>query len=246
MIDTALAVALRGAARRRRLLVASDYDGTLSPIVDDPSAAVPLERAVEALGTLAETPGVHAAIISGRSLETLRALAGAAHSVTLVGDHGAQVAEADNTDTAATITDALNRLAEAFDGAVVEPKPLGAAFHYRHVASAASDQAADAARQIGSRLGARIIEGKMVVEIIIGDGDKGSAIAQMRDRWSVDCVVFFGDDVTDEDVFSSLGGDDVGVKVGPGDTSAGYRVDSPAHVAEALALLLAERQVFVR
>jgi trehalose 6-phosphate phosphatase len=68
----------------------------------------------------------------------------------------------------------------------------------------------------------------------------------MRDRWSVDCVVFFGDDVTDEDVFSSLGNDDVGVKVGPGDTSAGYRVDSPAQVAEALALLLTERRVFVR
>jgi trehalose 6-phosphate phosphatase len=239
VIEIALTAALRGAARRRRLLVASDYDGTLSPIIDDPSAAVPLERAVEALGTLAEIPGVHAAIISGRSPETLRALAGAAHSVTMVGSHGAQAAEADNTD-------ALNRLAKAFDGAVVEPKPLGAAFHYRHVAPAASAQAADAARQIGSRLGARIIEGKKVVEIVIGDGDKGSAIAQMRDRWSVDCVVFFGDDVTDEDAFSSLGSDDIGVKVGPGDTSAGYRVDSPAQVAEALVLLLAERRAFVR
>lgn len=237
MIDAALAAALRRVAYRAPLLVASDFDGTLSPIVADPSAAAPLDPAIDALVGLAEIPDVHAAIISGRSIETLAALTGAPPSVTLVGNHGAQRSDPDAYATVAAVTLALSGLAESFDGAVVEPKTLGAAFHYRHVA--ASEDASEAAREIGARFGARIIEGKAVVEIVVGEGDKGSAIVQMRDLWSVNGTVFFGDDVTDEDVFDALGSADVGVKVGPGDSAAGYAVDAPEQVAEALELLLA-------
>lgn len=227
-------------AHSSRLLVACDYDGTLSPIVDDPSAAVPYVPAVDALIGLAGLSNVRSVIISGRSLEALEALADAPPSVTLIGDHGAQRSESDQgaPGTIAAVTDALAEAAEAFDGAAIEPKPLGAAFHYRHVV--ASADAADAARTIGTAFGARIIEGKQVVEIVVGDGDKGSAIIQLRESGSFDGVVFFGDDVTDEDVFATLSDDDVGVKVGEGHTRARYRVADPAQVAEALEKLRSE------
>lgn len=236
MIDAALEGALRDAAGHAPLLVASDYDGVLSPIVDDPSAAAPHAPAVAALAGIAECSGVNAVIISGRSRAVLEELAGAPASVTLVGNHGAQAADRETTSMAVAVAEAVTDLARSFDGAVVEPKPLGAAFHYRHVS--APDDAAAAAREIGNRFGARIIEGKMVVEIVVGHGDKGSAIAAMRERWEADSVVFFGDDVTDESVFVTLGPDDVGVKVGPGPTAARYRVGDPAEVADALGLLL--------
>lgn len=238
VIDGALETALRDAARRATLLVASDYDGVLSPIVDDPSAAVSHAPAVAALAGLSECAGVHAVIISGRSRQVLEELAGAPASVTLVGNHGARAADQDSAARAASVAEAVTDLARSFDGAVVELKPLGAAFHYRHVED--PGEAADAAREIGGRFGARTIEGKMVVEIVVGHGDKGSAVAAMRERWSADVVVFFGDDVTDESVFVTLGPDDIGVKVGPGPTAAGYRVDDPVEVAGALEALLAE------
>ena len=238
MIDAALERALRDVARRPRLLVASDYDGVLSPIVDDPSAAVSHGPAVDAMAGIAVCSGVRAVIISGRSLEVLETLAEVPLSVTLVGNHGAQAVDSDTAAAAAAVAEALTDLAGSFKGAVVEPKPLGAAFHYRHVRE--PDDAAVAAREIGDRFGARIIEGKMVVEIIVGHGDKGSAIAGMREQWTADAVVFFGDDVTDESVFTILGADDVGVKVGPGPTVAGYRVADPVDVGEALELLLGE------
>ena len=57
--------------------------------------------------------------------------------------------------------------------------------------------------------------------------------------------VFFGDDVTYEQAVRRLRGDDVGVKVGPGDTLAGFRVGVPTDVSDALELLLAERAGFV-
>ncbi|MGB9359493.1 MAG: trehalose-phosphatase [Acidimicrobiia bacterium] len=238
MIDGALEVALRSAAGRSTLLVASDYDGVLSPIVDDPSAAVSHPPAVEAMARISECGSVHAVIISGRSRDVLELLSGAPPSVTLVGNHGALAVDADTAATAKAVAVALSDLGRSFAGAVVEPKPLGAAFHYRHVES--PEAAAAAARAIGEGHGAQIIEGKMVVEVVVGHGDKGSAIERMREQWSADAVVFFGDDVTDESVFITLGPDDVGVKVGPGATAARYRVADPEEVAGALEMLLGE------
>ena len=51
-------------ARTPRLLVACDYDGTLAPIVADPTAAKPLPESVHALRSLAALPATTTAVIS--------------------------------------------------------------------------------------------------------------------------------------------------------------------------------------
>lgn len=240
MIDVKLVEALQRVAHNRRLLVACDYDGTLSPIVDDPSAAVAYAPAVTALVALADFAQVGAVIISGRSPETLAALVNTPSSVTLIGDHGARLSVVDPEAgrTVEAVSDALVAAAGEFEGVMVESKSLGGAFHYRHAAD--PEGAADAARAIGGRLGTRVIEGKQVVELLVGAGDKGAAISRLRVTGPYDCVVFFGDDVTDEDAFAVLGDDDVGVKVGDGATVARYRVTDPVGVADALEILCSE------
>ena len=243
MIDAPLVAALRRAARASRLLVACDYDGTLAPIVGDPSAAVPYDPAVDALADLARHAGVGSVIISGRSVDTLLGFVGARAGIELIGDHGARLVGTDPTAarTVGEVTKELEAIAEKFEGASVEPKPLGAAFHYRHVAQ--SEAAADAARTVGARDDVRVLEGKKVVEIMVGHGDKGSAISQVRTRNDYERVVFFGDDVTDEDVFAVLDLQDVGVKVGRGVTGATHRVGDPKEVAEALEILGSARRL---
>lgn len=249
MIAPDLTKALRRIARVPVLLVASDYDGTLSPIVDDPAAALPHGAALTALIELCDLPGVHGLIVSGRSLDVLAHLTGAPDSITLVGTHGAQSEDATSSDPEANrvvrdLTDTLLRIATSHDGATVEPKPLGAALHYRQAKD--PDAVLAAVDEIAARSGIRIIQGKMVVEFVVGTGNKGSAVDDHRKINTADGVVFFGDDVTDEDVFAVLRAGDVGVKVGPEDSLAQYRVGDPDGVAEALQLLLSERFPFRR
>ena len=56
------------------MLVASDYDGTLAPIVADPEQARALPESVGALRVLAGLHETTAAVISGRALRDLATL----------------------------------------------------------------------------------------------------------------------------------------------------------------------------
>ena len=235
MIDPLLREALARVATSPLLIVASDYDGTLSPIVDDPAAAVPYEAALRELFAIAPIPTTRVVIVSGRSHATLGELTGAPDTVTLVGDHGADVAAPPDPDLLDDLTRAMADVASRFPGSEAEPKSHGVALHYRRASD--EDGAAQAALDAARRFPGRVIEGKKVVEVVLVDGDKGAAIAGLRLGWGADAVVFFGDDTTDEDVFATLGEGDVGVKVGDGPTLAGYRVADPAEVGEALGIL---------
>lgn len=243
MIEPDLAMALERAAASRVLAVGSDYDGTLSPIVADPSQAIPDRAALDALITVSTMPLVHGVVVSGRSQEVLAELTGAPPSLTLIGNHGAGHGEHGGgvrpvpplSDRLDELADELRAVSAQFAGSEVEVKSLGVALHYRNASGKRA--VAELAREVGRRYGGRIIDGKMVVEIVLAEGDKGTAIEAFRSQHGADAVVFFGDDTTDEDVFVKLHGIDVGVKVGEGRTAAAFRIDDPGSVGEALRML---------
>lgn len=242
-----LSTALAEAATRSPLLVASDYDGVLSPIVDDPNAAHPDEAAMAALRDLAGSRGVHVAVISGRTLADLERLSGEPARVALIGSHGAETGA--ETGVAAVDGVALDRLvrdmqhvADRFPGAWVEQKPAGVAFHYRNVVG--QDQI-DALRLVRTAVSVnpehRVMEGKKIVEVSLAAGHKGDALERMRIATGAAAVVFLGDDVTDEDAFATLRPGDVGIKVGPEPTAASHRVPGQPDVAGVLRRLAAAR-----
>jgi trehalose 6-phosphate phosphatase len=228
------------------LLVASDFDGTLAPIVAHPSDARPLPRAAEALLALAELPSTSVALVSGRALDTLRELSSMAPPVHLVGSHGAEFdtgfAHPIDLELLERITAELTTIAANRPGVTVEPKPASVALHVRNASTADGSDALDAARTAAHGWDAELTEGKAVLEFAVISTDKGEAIDVIRDGDDATAVVFFGDDVTDEKAFRRMRDGDVGVKIGPGDTLAGYRVDSPEDVATALTYLLEQRR----
>jgi len=238
--------ALDAVAATPRLLVASDFDGTLSPLVDRPADARPLPRAAEALVAIAELPSTEVVLVSGRALDVLREYSGMPSSVHLVGSHGAEfetgfALEIDQT-LLATIAAELTSIAAGRPGVTVEPKPASVALHVRNASAADGEAALAAARSVGEASGVEITAGKNVLEFAVISTDKGEAVDVFRRRSDATAAVFFGDDVTDEKAFRRMVGSDVGVKVGPGETLAAYRVDSPEDVAEALSHLLERRR----
>jgi trehalose 6-phosphate phosphatase len=238
--------ALTKAARLPRLLVTSDFDGTLAPIVNNPADARPLPDASQALVELAELPATEVALISGRELRVLRELSGAPPTVHLVGSHGAELdtgfAHPIDEGLMARITVELNAIAADRPGVTVETKPASVALHVRNADSADGEAALREALTASESWDAHTTEGKAVLEFAVIATDKGEAIDILRKRNDASAVVYFGDDVTDEKAFRRLREPDVGVKVGPGDTLARYRVDGPRDVATALRYLLEARR----
>jgi trehalose 6-phosphate phosphatase len=244
--DPTLTQALAVAARADRLLVTSDFDGTLAPIVNNPADARPLPDAAATLIALAELPDTAAALISGRALTVLRELSGMPATVHMVGSHGAEfdTGFAHPIDTAllATITAELEAIAAGRPGVAVEAKPASVALHVRNAGPTDAEAALAQARTAARAWAAELTEGKAVLEFAVISTDKGEAIEILRKEFEASAVVYFGDDVTDEKAFRRLGAADIGVKVGPGDTLAGYRVQHPEDVAAALKYLFEARR----
>lgn len=237
------------------LLVASDFDGVLAPLVDDPSASRMTPAAAAALARLAEIPTdlLRLALVSGRTLDSLGVLALAPAGTLLVGSHGAErgVALPTVPDVARTpfalsapeealltqVRAGLEEVAADVEGAWVEHKPSAAVLHTRLAAAADSDQAADAGHALGVALGAHTMRGKDVVEIAVVATSKGQALAALRGELDAAAVFYMGDDVTDERAFEVLGPHDLTVRVGPGETAARFRVDTLDDAAAVLAVL---------
>lgn len=246
---TGLRSRLRELARSPVLLVVCDYDGTLAPMVDDPSEAWPNREALASLSELGRLPDTHAAVISGRDLVQLRRLTGAPEAVTLIGGHGA---EADGVPPSIApdqrrrldkVAALFLSLAEKYPGAIVEDKPVSAVFHYRQVEPARLGAAAAEATGLADEFPQlRMLTGKYVVEFMGAGIDKGAGIASLTRKLGPDRVVFFGDDLTDEDGFAALRPDDVGIRVGRGPTGARYRVRGVAAAARILRRLLRLRR----
>jgi len=241
-LDPALAAALDELATRRPLLLASDYDGVLARLRDDPAAAVPESGIPELLARLAAVPGVTVALVSGRGVADLQRTSGLVGDFRWVGSHGAEFdgpLTGELADRRDELVAALSPLVDAVPGARLETKPAGAAVHVRTVPdrAAAARLLADAAAGPGTAPELTAKPGKDVLELAVTDADKGSALVRLRAELGAEAALYLGDDVTDEDGFRALGAGDVTVKVGDGETAAAHRLPDLTAVPAVLARL---------
>jgi len=248
--STELLDAIDAIARTPMLLVATDFDGTLAPIVDDPAAARADHNAMVALRWLVELPNTEVAVISGRALEVLGGFLDGDDRLHLVGSHGSEFEagfarrlSAEQSALLERLQVSVDEIAASHEGVHAEPKPTGVCLHTRRAANRNAAEAATRAVLEGPATleGVRLRHGKEVVELSVIDADKGMALKQIRGRLGATACLFLGDDVTDEDAFRSLAGPDVGVRIGGGETAATFRLDDQAEVAPLLAALAEAR-----
>ena len=222
---TAEQVVAAVAASPTATLLATDYDGTLSLIVDDPDAAVPLPGAAQVLQSLASSLG-ELAVISGRPVEFLvdrlsGQLTAAGHtaagqpglpdSLTLVGLYGLQQirhgVRSDHPEAVAW-PERVGALASRAKtngpaGMRVELKGLSITLHYRGQPQL-FDQVEQYAQELAATSGLVARTARMSVELHPPiDVDKGTVLLSLAQQLAGP-VIFLGDDVGDLPAFDAL------------------------------------------
>jgi len=240
---------LAALAAAPRLLVACDFDGTISELCSDPSKAVLDPACAEALWRLQSLESTMVAVISGRPLAWLSAVLADFHHVRCIGSHGAEDGEQPLPEITEAERTALRRVQARMHewslriaGTIVEEKPRSVAFHYRQAPPAAREVIAvlaDELRRGNPELVLR--SGSLVCELAVPGPNKGIALSRLRMEMGATHTVFLGDDDTDEDAFAALTAGDLGVKVGQGETLATSRVATVADVARLLDALTHRR-----
>lgn len=242
------------------ILFLTDYDGTLTPIVDKPELAILSSEMRKLLRKLVKNRRYTVGIISGRALPDLKSKIGL-DGIIYAGNHGLEI-EGFGSSFLEPIAEemrpffgilnqALAATLRGIKGVFVENKGLTLSVHYRMVDDQEEGKVNDAFKKITDPLNVtgkiRITRGKKVYEIRPPvDWDKGKAIA-----WLIAKLIgpsgngnilpiYLGDDLTDEDGFKLIN-KNKGISIFVGEESslsrAKYFVKSPDEVAKLLKML---------
>lgn len=207
MIDDQIGALAPFTDRPADAAVLLDFDGTLSPIVEDPASARPLDGVTDALTRLAARFGL-VGITSGRPVDFLLPLL--PDGLVLSGLYGLEVVrDGRRSDRAGAgawrevVADVARSSADRGpDGMGVESKGLSLTLHYRSRPELAA-AVAEWARQQGARSGLEVRPAKMSVELHPPiAADKGTAVEELVA--GLDAVCFVGDDRGDLPAYDAL------------------------------------------
>ena len=219
-LEKANILAIYASAERRLLLF--DYDGTLTPIVADPAAAILSPEALQAIQTLAADPRNAVWIISGRDQSFLEQRFGHLIKLGLVAEHGSFMRSPGSTDWEdlthqidpawqLAVIKVFQRYTDMTGGSRIERKRASVVWHFRQASQDyATLQAAECKKDLKSLFGrstpVEFIDGKCVLEARLKIINKGQTTQRIVEKIralsgkSPDFVLCFGDDVTDEGI----------------------------------------------
>jgi trehalose 6-phosphate phosphatase len=232
-----------------RALIALDFDGTLAPIVEDPTAARATAAAASAVRRLAGLTGT-VAIITGRPAADAARFAGVADvpDVTVLGHYGRQRWERGQLSSPApppglavarAELSAVLESAGADPGTWIEDKGEAVAVHTRRAAQpqAELDRLATPLTELAGRTGLVVEPGRLVLELRPPGADKGAAIRELASERKPVAILFCGDDLGDRPAFQAVR--DLRAAGTPGLLVASDSAETPADIAAAADLVVA-------
>lgn len=244
----------------QRLLFFSDFDGTLVPIKNRPTACFLAPSVRKILSKLAGKDHTDVAIISGRELNDLRTRVNVS-GISYAGNHGLEIEgpgfafhepqSVNMIKDLHELTVRLERELAGVPGAWIQDKGLSATVHFREVNPALLPDLIQAVRNITapSVEATKIVlnSGRKVLEIRPAvNWHKGSAVSWLINKLSPNddtpLTIYIGDDNTDEDAFGVL---PEGITICVGkihDTLAKYHVRNHREVHAFMAYLLELRR----
>ncbi|KAK5168644.1 threalose-6-phosphate phosphatase [Saxophila tyrrhenica] len=253
-------------ASTRRLFM-FDYDGTLTPIVKDPDAAIPSDKVIRTLKSLASNPNNAVWIISGRDQKFLDEWMGHISALGLSAEHGSFVRVPGSTE--------WENLTEKFDmswqeqvmsifqqytertmGSFIERKKIALTWHYRRADPVLGPYNANKCQHeldsvVTPYYDVEVMTGKANLEVRPKFVNKGEIAKRLVEEYGSsaeaepDFVLCLGDDFTDEDMFRSLRASKVNIDhvfactIGPSEkqTLARWHLRAPEDVVSAIAML---------
>ncbi|MEI4471863.1 trehalose-phosphatase [Frigidibacter sp. MR17.24] len=215
-----------------------DFDGTLVAIAPTPDAVIVPPALAPLLTALSARLGGALALVSGRALDEIAGFL-PGYGGPAIGSHGAEARGLPGLagggvgprDLAA-LHDRFRAFAAA-EGLLFEPKPHGAAIHFRARPEAEARARAFVTEVLAGEPGLALQTAKMAFELRPEGATKDAALraAVAAAPFAGRRPVYLGDDTTDEPAIAwagSSGG--IGVKVGDGDSAARHRLSGPAEV----------------
>lgn len=242
------------------ILFLSDFDGTLTHIVDRPELAVISREIARLLRKLVKNRRYTVGIISGRALTDLKERVDV-EGIIYSGNHGLEI-EGLGTSFIEPLAEEIRPFFQLLSqiltitlkgikGVLVENKGLTLTVHYRSVDDAEQHLVKDKFNEVIDQLHItgkiRITRGKKVYEIRPPiNWDKGKAISLLIAKFKAVkkggtlLPLYLGDDLTDEDAFKAIVAyDGISIYVGEEYIKSGarYFLRSPDEVEELLKIL---------
>ncbi|KAH8724498.1 glycosyltransferase family 20-domain-containing protein [Phaeosphaeriaceae sp. PMI808] len=236
----------------KKRLFMFDYDGTLTPIVTDPQAAIPSDRVIRTLKTLAADPNNSVWIISGRDQAFLDEWMGHISELGLSAEHGSFMRDPRSDDWVSLI----DKADMSWQSSFVEEKKIAVTWHYRRAdpeygAFQARECQKHLERTVGKKHDVEVMTGKANLEVRPRFVNKGEIAKRLVMEYGdkpgdgPEFVLCLGDDFTDEDMFRSLRQSNLppdhvfSVTVGASSkqTLANWHLVEPADVISCISLL---------
>ncbi len=249
---------------KKRIILLTDYDGTLTPIREHPDLAVLSEEMRQMLRKFSDNEMFFLGIITGRSLRQIKKLVNI-RNVLYAANHGIEIEGPDIQFTDPEAKKARDTLRHIYmnllhslrhiEGIYLEDKGLAISLHYRLVKNKndmehLTKTLMGITQPFQERKMLSVSTGKMVYEIRPSVQRNKSSTVQwlMNNYFPLDftndaILIYLGDDEADREVFTALHGKGLTIFVGnPADTSAAdYFVHSPEEVKIFLEYLYEEK-----
>ncbi len=248
MVDLDQFFASVTAAESRVLFL--DYDGTLAPFRVERDQAYPYPGVRELLAEIQAARTTRLVIVSGRPVAELLPLLGLASAPEMWGSHGWERQPAGGTvspvalppDLAAALQRGWAWLEENGLASRGERKPASLALHWRGLPPARIQQIQMMVRQGWQSLTAadslQLREFDGGLELRVRGRDKGDAVRSvLAEEGPGSVAAYLGDDLTDEDAFTAIAGQGLGVLVRSEErsTNASCWLRPPAELRDFLA-----------
>ena len=225
-----------------------DYDGTLINFHKNPEKAIPSIEVLKLIEKLKSNSNTDVVIISGRSHLFMDKYFSSLNII-LIAEHGLFIKNKEDSwkkkkgltiEWKEHLLPILNTFTDNTPGTFIEHKTNSVVWHYRKADPELGKTRSIELKTVLQSLlpnGLSLLDGNKIIELVSSDVNKGVAALDISNKKKYDFILAAGDDVPDENMFTSLPENSYTIKIGKKKTSANYFLRKTEDLIKLLSLL---------